>query len=137
MEPADDDWYATLLWLDGRKCLLITHAVTMFSIFEPEITKASVKPLGSLAVPLIERDLGAEHLPADTFGSLEAANFVVGRTCSRSVLGTMNDMRFQIKASVHQSAGLRHIDLASLPTDRCAGSRSALSITTDQSTALS
>ena len=22
----DDDWYANLLWLDRRKCLLLTHA---------------------------------------------------------------------------------------------------------------
>jgi uncharacterized protein DUF6933 len=29
--PADDDdWYANLLWLDRRKCLLITHAGTLF-----------------------------------------------------------------------------------------------------------
>jgi hypothetical protein len=32
--PADDDeWYANLLWLDRRKCLLITHAGTLFSLF--------------------------------------------------------------------------------------------------------
>jgi len=24
--PDPDDWYAILLWLDGRKCLLLTHA---------------------------------------------------------------------------------------------------------------
>lgn len=67
-----------------------------------------------MAIRLIERELGAEHLPPNAFGSLEAATFVVGRTCSRSVLGTMNDMRYQIDAAVHQSAGLRHIDLPDL-----------------------
>ena len=33
--PAPDagDWYANLLWFDRRKCLLLTHAATLFSIF--------------------------------------------------------------------------------------------------------
>jgi hypothetical protein len=67
-----------------------------------------------LALRLIERELGAEGLPPDTFGSLKASAFEVGRTCSRSVLGTMTDMRYQIEAAVHQSGGLRHLDLAYL-----------------------
>ncbi len=33
--PAPDpgDWYANLLWLDRHKCLLLTHAATLFSVF--------------------------------------------------------------------------------------------------------
>jgi len=114
MEPADDDWYANLLWSDGRKCLLMTHAATPFGMFEPNIAKSSVTPVGPLAVRLIERELAAEGLPPDTFGSLKASVFQVGRTCSRSVLGTMTDMRYQIQAAVHQSGGLGGLDLARL-----------------------
>lgn len=114
MEPADGDWYANLLWFDGRKCLLMTHAATLFGMFEPDITKSSVTPIGPLALSLIERELAAEELPPDTFGSLEASAFEVGRTWSRSVLGTMTDIRYQVEAAVHQSGGLRHLDLAHL-----------------------
>jgi hypothetical protein len=114
MEPADDDWYANLLWFDDRKCLLMTHAATLFGMFEPDIAKSSVTPIGPLALRLIERELAAEGLPPDTFGSLEASAFEVGRTCSRSVLGTMTDLRYHIEAAVHQPGGLRHLDLADL-----------------------
>ncbi|HKA49617.1 MAG TPA: hypothetical protein VKK19_08515 [Candidatus Dormibacteraeota bacterium] len=114
MEPADDDWYADLLWLAGRKCLLMTHAVTLFSVFEPEISKASVNPIGPLAVRLIERELASEDLPPDTFGPLQASAFMMGRTSSRRVLGTMTDMRHQIAAAAHQSGGLGDIDIRSL-----------------------
>ena len=114
MEPADDDWYADLLWLGGRKCLLMTHAATLFSVFEPEISKASVNPIGPLAVRLIERELASEDLPPDTFGPLQASAFTMGRTSSRSVLGTMTDMRHQIAAAAHQSGGLGDIDIRSL-----------------------
>ncbi len=37
IEPSDEDWYANLLWLDGRKCLLLAHAGTLFSVFVPNI----------------------------------------------------------------------------------------------------
>ncbi|MEO6857465.1 MAG: hypothetical protein ABI323_02615 [Solirubrobacteraceae bacterium] len=113
-EPADDDWYANLLWIDGRKCLLMTQAATLFSLFEPEITKASVNPVGPLAAELVERELAAENLPPDTFGHLGASEVAVGRTSSRSVVGTMTEMGYQIEAAVHQSGSLRNVDLAQL-----------------------
>ncbi len=32
--PDAEDWYANLLWSDRRKCLLLTHSGTLFTIFE-------------------------------------------------------------------------------------------------------
>lgn len=114
MEPHPTDWYANLLWLDGRKCLLMAHSTTLFAVFEPEIAKAKVTPLGPFALSLIERELTAEGLPQDTFGRMAADDLVIGRTCSRTVLGTMTDMRYQIEAAVYQSGGLGRLDLAGL-----------------------
>lgn len=114
MEPHATDWYANLLWLDGRKCLLMAHSTTLFAAFEPDVMKTQVTPLGRFGQLLIERELAADGLPEDTFGRVTADDFVVGRTCSRSVLGTMNDMRYQIEAAVHHSGGLRRLDLADL-----------------------
>jgi len=65
-EPAADDWYANLLWFDGRKCLLITHAATLFSVFVPNVAKASLAAIGPLLVQVIERELAAEDLPNTT-----------------------------------------------------------------------
>ena len=30
-QPDGEDWYANLLSLNGRKCLLLTHAATLFT----------------------------------------------------------------------------------------------------------
>jgi hypothetical protein len=30
---SDEDWYANVLWIDRRKCLLLTHAGTLFPVF--------------------------------------------------------------------------------------------------------
>ena len=57
-EPADDDWYANLLWIERRKCLLAAHAGTLFAFFEPDITKAQITPFGSFLLGLIDREVG-------------------------------------------------------------------------------
>ena len=33
--PGTGDWYANLLWFDRRKCLLLTHAGTLFPSSRP------------------------------------------------------------------------------------------------------
>ena len=42
----NEDWYLDLLWIDRRKCLLLTHAGTLFSVFRASIKTADLRPLG-------------------------------------------------------------------------------------------
>lgn len=44
--PGAGDWYANLLWFDRRKCLLLTHAGTLFSVFEADVRAAGLRGLG-------------------------------------------------------------------------------------------
>ena len=48
--PSNDDWYLNLLWIDRRKCLLLTHAGTLFPVFVPDIRKADIAPIGPYVV---------------------------------------------------------------------------------------
>ena len=41
--PDAGDWYANLLWFDRRKCLLLTHAATLFSIFEADVRAVDLR----------------------------------------------------------------------------------------------
>jgi hypothetical protein len=52
--PSDDDWYVNLLWLDHRKCLLITHAGTLFSVFLAGVRKSDLRPVGPFVVDALE-----------------------------------------------------------------------------------
>lgn len=90
--PASDaDWYANLLWVDRRKCLLLAHAGTLFSIFVADVRKADLLPLGSLATGLIQQELRAEGLPLDAFGEMDLSSGELAKTASRNVLGYMNE----------------------------------------------
>jgi len=44
--PADDgDWYINLVSLEWRKCLLITPAGPLFTVFAADVRKADLVPL--------------------------------------------------------------------------------------------
>src|SRR5487761_230235 len=42
----------------------------MLRVFQPNVSKADLTPIGPFVVALIERELQIEDLPLDTFGSL-------------------------------------------------------------------
>jgi hypothetical protein len=104
--PDDDDWYVNLLWIDRRKCLLFTHAGTLFSIFRADVLKADLRPLGGYAVDTIRAALADEGLPLDALGALDAERAQVAKTASRRVLGHMTEMGFQIEWTLDRHGGL-------------------------------
>jgi hypothetical protein len=114
-EPATDgcsEWYGNPLWLDRRKCILITHAETLFSFLAADVLKAGVSPIGPFLVDRIEFELATEELPVDLFGRLDPASVQIARTSSRSVLGSMNDLALHWAHAVHASGGLNSTDVA-------------------------
>jgi len=63
--PEAEDWYANLLWFDRRKCLLLTHAATLFSVFEADVRAANLRATSQLITRLLGRELHSEacHRP--------------------------------------------------------------------------
>jgi hypothetical protein len=112
--PRASDWYANLLWVERRKCLLVTHAGTLFSAFAPDVRSSQLRPFGEFVVPLIRQQLIIEGLPVDLFGSLDRLDVHLGKTASRSILGCMNDMVSYIESDVAISGGLARCDVTAL-----------------------
>ena len=77
--------------LDRRKCLLLTHTATLFTIFEADVTASGLRTTRQLVTGLIGRELRREELPTGTFGDLERQEVLPAKTADRSVLGCMND----------------------------------------------
>ena len=114
VEPSDDDWYANLLWLDSRKCLLLAHAGTLFSVFIPDIRKADLVPIGPSVVMFIHTELEAESLPLDRLGALDSSSIALAKTESRTVLGYMNEMARFCEYAVSDAGGLARCDARKL-----------------------
>ncbi len=91
-QASQQDWYAHLVWMDRRKCLLVTHAGTLFSVFMPNVTAAGLRPIGPPVVSAIQAALQAEHLPVDTLGELDPQQVAVAKTADRRILGTITQL---------------------------------------------
>jgi hypothetical protein len=112
--PDAEDWYANLLWFDRRKCLLLTHSATLFSIFEANVSALALRAAGPLVTRLIERELASEGFPSAVFAGLEPQDLILAKTADRSVLGCMNDMAFRCQNAIAGSGGLMRTDLVAL-----------------------
>jgi hypothetical protein len=114
IEPSDEDWYANLLWLDARKCLLLAHAGTLFSVFVADIRKADLMPIGTSVVGFIHNELEAERFPLDRLGALDSRSIALAKTESRTVLGYMNEMARFCAYAVGDDDGLACCDAREL-----------------------
>jgi len=113
-EPDGNDWYGNLLVFDRRKCLLLTHADTLFTIFEPDVRAPDLRSTHDRVARLIEQELFAEGLPVRTFGDLGTEELSIAKTADRSVLGCMNDMAYLCEDAVARAGSLASTDVPSL-----------------------
>lgn len=107
----DADWYLNLVWIDRRKCLVLTHAATLYTVLAIDVRKADVTPIGPFVVDLVERTLRRQNLPLDILGALESASVEISRTADRSLLGSMNDIGFWLKQHAFAHAHVSHVDV--------------------------
>ncbi len=111
LSPTDDDWYLNLLWIDRQKCILLTHADTLFSVFRADVRRADLRPIGNYLVAALDSELRAEKLPTDTFSQLQPDSVRLAKTASRSTLGFMNEMAFELRYFIADAGGLGRCDI--------------------------
>ena len=110
VEPAEDDWYANLLWFERRKCVLLTHAGTAFSVFVPDVRKPDLARFGPWVEGQVISALDDEHQPRDVLGPIDGREVRIAATASRRVLGLMNDIAFNVEYFIRLRGGLAAID---------------------------
>lgn len=113
-QAGQQDWYAHLIRIDRRKCLLVTHAGTLFSVFMPNITAAGLRPIGPPVVSAIQAALQAEGLPIDKLGDLDPQQVAVAKTADRRIVGTINDLAFTTEHLIATAGGLARCDIDAL-----------------------
>jgi len=113
-DPSDEDWYTNLLWIDRRKCLLLTHAGTLFPVFIADVRARELKTIGSFVIGHIDAALADEGFARDALGVLDPASVRLARTASRQVLGFMNDTATMCRHYSAASGGLAVADLRGL-----------------------
>lgn len=111
---SEDDWSANLLWFDRRKCLLLTHAGTLFPLFIADVLAADLRRLDDLLERNARTALYDERLSPDALGDLSGAVPLIARTTSRRILGVMTEDTRMCEYAIASAGGLEHTDVLEL-----------------------
>ena len=106
------DWYANLFRVDRRKCILFTNARTLYAFVVPAVRKDMLRALEEFFCTHLEENLRAEGFPSGTIRLVLDAHreLQIGKTKSKSVLGSMNDYAKSYKFHVEREGGFIHSD---------------------------
>jgi len=110
------DWHANLLWVDRKKCVLFTNNPTLYSFFLPSIKKSILENFEEVFRLNLFKSLIAEGFaePQVEYVLRQHQHIVIAKTNSRSILGSMNDLAFQIKSMISATGGLANADLSEI-----------------------
>ena len=109
--PGVDDWYGHLFVVERRKCLVLVHADTLFSVIDTDVRVAQLDDLGIYLATRIIDALASEGLPGGTLGPTDPSKLQVAKTASRSVLGHINEIILDAQYAIEDAGGLQHANL--------------------------
>jgi len=113
--PCLSDWHANLIWVERKKCVLFTNDQTLYS-FLIQVKKPLSEDFGKLFRLGLLKSLMSEGLD-DACGAYmigKQGAIVLTKTNSRSILGSMNDLAFQIKCMIRAMGGFVNADLSEI-----------------------
>ena len=111
-----ESWHANLLRIERRKCVLFTHDATLYSVFVPGLKKPEFEHLDEVFGQRLFKALLWDEFPQAQIEQMldDCRRVRFTRSNNRSVLGSMNEMRFHIEVDVEDAGGLERVDLADL-----------------------
>lgn len=109
-------WHANLLRIDRRKCILFTNDATLYSFLVPGFKKPQFENFREVFGQNLFKNLLWENLSQNHIEIVldEHREIIIAKTNNRSVLGSMNDLAFQLKYQIDAMGGLVNVDLAVL-----------------------
>jgi hypothetical protein len=109
-------WHANLLRIDRRKCILFTHDVTLYSFLIPGFKKPQFENFREVFGQHLFKNLLWENFPQNQIEIVldEHREVIIAKTNNRSVLGSMNDLAFQLKYRIAAMGGLVNVDITKL-----------------------
>jgi len=120
-QSTDDfgSWHANLLRIDRRKCVLFTHDLTLYTFFVPGLTKPHFQNFDEIFRKNLFKRLISEKLPQKQIEIFldDIREIEIAKTYNRSVLGSINDLAFNLKYRIADEGGLSGADVSKINYD--------------------
>jgi hypothetical protein len=121
LQPAEGlgNWYANLLRIDKRKCLLFTNEKTLYTFLIPKVLKANLKNIEQEFLIKLSYNLQYEGFGLDVINSVMQEYQEIGfaKTASKKVLGSMNQLAFEYEVFIEQKEGLENVKILEMNRD--------------------
>ncbi len=113
MDNKLNEWYANLIWIERRKCLLFCHENTLFSFLVVDVRRHDLKNIETLFQNNFQKALKNLQIPDFIIGKLlsRLEGFIVCRTKNKQLLGSMNDYAYQYKTGIEYHGGLNNCNI--------------------------
>jgi hypothetical protein len=110
------NWYANLLRIDRRKCLLFTNEKSLYTFLIPKVLKANLKNIEQEFLINLSYNLQYEGFGLEVINKIMQEYQEIGfaKTSNRQVLGSMNELTFQYEILIEEKEGLENIRILEL-----------------------
>jgi hypothetical protein len=110
------NWYANLLRIDRRKCLMFTNEKSLYTFLIPKVLKAKLKNIEKEFLINLSYNLQAEGFSIEVINRVMQEYHEIGfaKTASKKVLGSMNQLAFEYEVLIEQKEGLENIRILEL-----------------------
>jgi len=101
--PHDEDvmslWHGNIFMIGRKKCLLLTHNESYYSVFVYGVTKKQMKELPSIVKKFLQELLRSDGFTLEQIVKMSESveSIAYAKTSDKKVLGVMNDMVHMLK----------------------------------------
>lgn len=106
-------WHANLIYINRRKCILFANDKTLLNFLVPGLTRKQIRQLDNEFRNHLEKLLANEGLKKELQLQIigEYRHVEYGKTNSRSILGSMNDLADNYTYHILDRGGVQHADM--------------------------
>lgn len=110
------NWYANLLRIERRKCIIFTNEKTLYTFLIPKVLKANLKNIEEEFLINLSYNLQSEGFGLEVINRVMQEYQEIGfaKTVSKSVLGSMNDLAYQYEFQIMRERGIENIKVLKL-----------------------
>ncbi len=104
------NWYANLLRIDRRKCLIFTNEKSLYTFLIPNVIKANLKNIEEEFLINLSYNLQNEGFGLEVIRVMQEYQEIgFAKTSNRRVLGSMNEFAFEYDFLIRREGGIEKV----------------------------
>ncbi|MEW6108169.1 MAG: hypothetical protein AB1632_03220 [Nitrospirota bacterium] len=113
------NWYANIIKIDRKKCLLLTNEKSLYSFIIPSVLKANIKNLKTEFLNHLILNLQYEGFNLEIINHIQKEYQDIGfaKTASKHVLGAMTQLMFEYEVLIQMKEGIDNVKVLEINRD--------------------